>query len=79
MDWDGGMPKVTTWDKIDGSDGASNDVPPLDKQTKPQPLSIFCSTGTDQYELVEYTSEVTALPHRTVLCILIHRRTSSPA
>ena len=58
MDWDGGMPQVTTWDKIDGSNGASNDVPPLDKQSKPRPLSIFSPSGNNQYELIEYTSEV---------------------
>lgn len=58
MDWDGGMPQVTTWDKIDGSNSASKEVPPLDKQAKPRPLSVFCSTGNGQYELVEYTSEV---------------------
>ena len=58
MDWNGGMPQVTTWDQIVGSKGASKEVPPLDKQTKPQPLSIFCETGNGQYDLVEYTSEV---------------------
>ena len=79
MDWDEGMPQgvsATTWDEI--ASGASREVPPLDKETKPRRLSFFSSTGNGKHELVEFTSEVHphALSYTLPLLTHIHRISS---
>ena len=60
MDWDDDSPKgitVTTWDDIAAS-GTNTEVPAVDKETKPRPLGLFCAVASGEFELVEFTSEV---------------------
>lgn len=54
------MPKginVSAWHNVVSSK-ASQDVPPLDKETKVRPISIFSPLGTGDFEVVEFTSQV---------------------
>jgi len=59
MDWDEGLSQgvsVSTWDKV--ATGGSKEVLPVDKESKVRPLSIFSAAANGEYELVEFTSEV---------------------
>jgi hypothetical protein len=63
IDWEDDKPKgisVTAWHNL-VSNNPSLEVPPLNKETKPRPISIFTDVGNGKYELVEFTSQVRLL------------------
>jgi hypothetical protein len=60
IEWEDTAPKgitVTAWHNII-SNNPSTEVPLLDKETKPRPISIFTDVGNGKFELVEFTSQV---------------------